>query len=336
MSRAAAPPRAHQGGAALAALGAALVPTLLALGFAAALAWLAQRVAPVGPAPAQPLEAAIVRGQLARAETLPVDTDVVLVGDSSGLINVDAAALGAGLDGAGVEGLATVAFAGPSGHALMLDRLRARGVAPRRVLLAIRVLALPSGPNREAVRRLLETPPAPPAAATAARMRDRLQALLAPALYQPLPSAWGDFYGGVATLAEQLRARHGFLHDPGKSLPRKTYPLAPPYDRNPAFADELPALAAAVAAIGPQRVRLVLMPELIAYQTGRMEAARAEALRLLHERLGLDAAHQLEGLPDGLPGDRFANATHLNALGRAEFTAQLAAALRRDRDRDPW
>jgi hypothetical protein len=331
-----APRRAQQGGAALAALSAVVIPTLVALLLAGSVAWLAQRLAPVGPVAAQPLESAIVYGQLDRAATIPADTDVVVVGDSSGLINVDPAALGAGLDDASVEGLATVAFAGPSGQAMMLDRLRTAGADPQRVLLALRVLALPTGPNREAIRHMLDTPPAGPAATAPRRMRDRLQALVAPTLFQPLPSAWGDYYGGVAPLAALLRDRHGFLHDPGKTLPRNSFPIAPPYDRNAAFEAELPALAAAVAAIGPQRVRLLLMPELIAYQAGRLEAARADSLRLLHERLGLDPALQLDGLPDGMPGDRFASITHLNALGRAEFTAQLAAALRRDRDRNPW
>ncbi|MDX2169847.1 MAG: hypothetical protein SF182_22440 [Deltaproteobacteria bacterium] len=336
MSPAAAPLRAQQGPAALAALSRAVAPTLLALGLAAATTWLWQRLAPVGHQPAEQLEYAIVRGQLERAERIAAATDVVVIGDSAGLINIDPAGLSAAVDGISVEGLATLAFAGPQGHALMLDRFRARGGAPRRVLLALRALALRGGPSEAAVERMLQSPELPLAAATLDRMRDRLQTLVAPSLYLPLPGAWSDYYGGVAPLDHMLRSRHGFLHDPNKSLPRRVFPRLPPYDRNAAFEAQLPQLAAAIAAIGPERVRLLLMPEMIAFRAGHMEAVRAETIALLESRLGLDPARRLSGLPDGLPGDRFASITHLNALGRAEYNQSLAAALRRDRERFPW
>ena len=322
-------PDAVQGPTALAVVLRAAAPT----GAAALLA-----LAPVGlPPRSGALEAAIIRTQVERAATIPAATDVVTVGDSTGLINIDPGALAAALDGATVEGLNTLGFAGPRGHAVLLDAFQRRGGAPRRVLITLRNLAPPSGPNARLVDRLLRqpVPPAPPT--WPLRVRARLAAAVEPVLFLPFPGAWGDYYGGRDRFDAVLRARHGFAHDPVAPKPDSLGALLhPPYAVNDKFRAELPALRAAVAAVGAERVRLVLMPESTFWSPHDVAPARASALALLHAQLGLDPARQLAGLPAQLPADQFASFAHLNARGRAVLTADLAAALRRDRARHPW
>ncbi|MDX2169849.1 MAG: hypothetical protein SF182_22450 [Deltaproteobacteria bacterium] len=333
---AAAPPTPIAGVAALLALARAALPTGLAvlLAFAAADLW--QMLDPISVLPASGrLEAAIVGAQLDRARTIPADTDVVTIGDSAGLINIDPGALRAGLDGASVEGLNTVGFAGPHGHARMLNDFLARGGRPQRLLVAMRNLSPPSGASARQVERLFVSPRALPPPRLLPRIRARLQGGAETLLYLPLPGAWGDYYGGVEQYDAFLRERHGFVHDPvpARATP---FPVVPPFGLNDTFRAELPELAAAIAALGADRVRLVLMPENDAWDAETTAAGHAAALRELHTALGLDAARQLDGLPIRLGPESFASFGHLNAAGRAQLTAALAAALRRDRARYPW
>lgn len=334
MPRAAIP--AALGPAALWLVARALLPTAVALGAAlsAALAW--QAVAPIAGAPRHyRLEGAVIATQLERAAALDPTTEVLVAGDSSGLINLDPAALAEALGGARVEGLATLGYSGPRGHAALLAALAQRDAAPRRVLLALSNVAPPSGPIANAVARLLRAPRALPDPRLLPRLRARLSGTLEPLLYLPLPGVWGDYYGSPQRFEQALREGHGFAHDPGLGLPPMSQ-FIPPYDVNDRFRAELPALREAVAALGAERVRLVLAPVADGSDAAAGAAGRAAVADLLHEQLGLDPGQALAGLPATLPAEHFASVAHLNATGRAAFTAALAEALRRDRARHPW
>lgn len=339
MPTASAPPTPTQlsGVAALLVAALAALPTAVAALLALALTGLWQMLAPISVLPASGrLEAAIIGAQLDRARGIARQTDVVTIGDSAGLINIDPDALSAGLDGASVEGLNTVGYAGPRGHAQILDTFSARGGSPRRLLLALRNLSPPSGPIARKVDRLFAAPRALPPARLLPRMRARLQGGIEPLLYQPLPGAWGDYYGGVDQYDAVLRGRHGFIHDPMQRSTATHFSVAAPFAINDTFRAELPLLAAAIERVGPQRVRLVLMPENDSWDLAEITAGREAALAELHAALGLDPAQQLDGLPEVLTPEHFASFGHLNAAGRAALTADLAAALRRDRERFPW
>jgi hypothetical protein len=341
MSPASAPPASAPtrlfGVSALMVAAFAALPTGLAAVLALSITGFWQMLAPISVLPATGrLEAAIVGAQLDRAQSIPVETDVVTIGDSAGLINIDPSALSAELDGVSVEGLNTVGFAGPRGHAEMLDTFTRRGGQPRRLLLAVRNLSPPTGPNARSVERLFASPRSLPPARLLPRMRARLQGSIESLLFVPLPGAWGDFYGGVDQYDAYLRERHGFIHDPVAGRGTPFVPMVRPFALNDAFRVEVPELAEAIKAVGPDRVRLVLMPENDGWDASTVTAARSAALAELHEALGLDPSRQLEGLPALMTAEFFASFGHLNAAGRARFTASLAEALRRDRQRFPW
>jgi hypothetical protein len=70
--------------------------------------------------PSQSLENVIVEAQIARAQAGRA-VDLLIVGDSSALMGIDAPVLGAKLGGARVESLALFGSVGPAGYAALLD-----------------------------------------------------------------------------------------------------------------------------------------------------------------------------------------------------------------------
>jgi hypothetical protein len=283
-------------------------------------AWAGARLLPAPSA--LDLEGIVVDGQRARAGTIG-DVDVLILGDSSALMGVDAVALGLALGGARVESLATIGYVGPAGFARLLEDFTARGRRARTVVLMMHgvSLALPESlfVHKGFEARVAGSGPAP--RSPVRRFLDQLYArLVAPVLDLPLPGAFGQHYGRPDALADALREGHGSLVDPNRYA-AKTERFS--FVLSEAVASRLDTFRAAAPRLGVSDLRVVVAPlpaSVVDDQTRSTHAAVAVAF-------ARRAGGELVPLPPSRPDEDFATLTHLSAAGRARFTASLANAL---------
>lgn len=283
------------------------------------------------PAPRPTLDIdRVVLVQKAEASRAVQDAEVVLLGDSSCLMDVAAPLLGERL-GSPVLNLGVLSYLSLESHAALLRNfIRANPGRLRAVILlmnpeALRMVHADAWQNR-ALRCFLDgedfrREDRPSDAVTGVLglhiFQGRLMARLLP---QPLPGAFGRQYGFTRDLERFLTMHRGSALDP-ESKPatgRAEYRLA----------NGLKPASASLRAAVPNGVRLFVgitpLPEGYA---GRGHPARhAEMLREWADWLKADAA--LTNLPPILPDRLFAQKTHLTEAGQREFTEQLAAALR--------
>lgn len=319
------------------ALGA--LPSAVALGLALATVALWQQQQPASlPIVSGQMEREIIRTQIARADTLPDSVDILIVGDSSGLMGIDPLALGAGLGGARVESVATLGFVGPRGYAALLERMLRRGVRPARVLITLHPASLDRRETWAHYARFAEKGirEAAPPSEMFAGVRARLLAIADPILFLPMPGPLGDFYGSTAALGTFMRTHHGSAIDSSGPLREPMFPGPQLVIINDLFRAALPRLAKATAAMGAHRFRVVLMPQPDWALSGAVLASRAAACDEIEHALGLDPDRRLGPLPDELPGSLLASNTHPNPAGRQYYTRLLAEVMSRDRARWPW
>lgn len=296
-------------------------PTVLlaALAVGAAEAWF--RLDPSeGPTD---LESIVLQAQQARARTIPA-ADLLIVGDSSGLMDIDAAALAERL-GRRVESLAIIGFAGPRGFAALLREYTAR-VRPSTVVLVMHGESLnlqeatftDLGLEEQAVsggRRR----PAPPGVGA---RRQLFESLVAPFVDFPLPGAYGTYYGMPAELRRRLESGHGSLVDPSYS-----WTTGQRVDYAFTLTDAVRGRLSSVndAITFPAALHVVVSPlpqsTINAGTIPSRERTSAQVLAALGPRW-----HPLD-TPIALDDSLFATLTHLNADGRRAFTDQLAIAL---------
>jgi len=270
---------------------------------------------------ADDIEGVVVEEQLVRARAAP-PADVLILGDSSALMDVDPKYLGELLN-ARVESLATVAFVGPTGWARMLELYATVHRAPT-ILLLVHGIAL-NIEESTYVRRGLERwtlVDEPPRLQTPQGARRQIWCeLLAPALGVPLPGRYGVSYGTAKALRARVR-EHGSLVDPNPPPPAVETPYR--YEISSAFSARLPRLAEVVHKAAPERALLVLTPLPSDHSDAETQRSRLEAARTVSTALGLD---YLDVKPTMNPVDH-ATVTHLTAKGRQRYTEHLAAALR--------
>lgn len=311
----------------------AFAPTLLAAAVLLGAVELWMRLAPSERIPPS-VEAIIVESQLERARA-GQPADVLILGDSSALMDVDAAALGQALGGADVVGLGTLGFVGPKGYAAILDRYLDEvrdGAAPRLVVFLINSASLlltaseleARGFESMVVAGRFQRPLGPVQGA-----REKLYLdVVAPALNPPLPGRYGQVYGWPDDLARVLDAESGTCTDPSEPLPeaapgsRRAYT----FTLSEGVRDRLPVLRRALARLGPERVRVSITPIPHSKEHDETAAARAAVAAELLAELGLPASSWLE-LPASLPDPSFATSTHLAPAGKSVYTQALAAAL---------
>lgn len=269
----------------------------------------------------------------ADASGRPSDAELVLVGDSSSLMNVSARQLAHDL-GRPALNLATLSFVSLSDHARLLDRFaQTNAPNPRVVILLLHPEALrrpaPSASHSAFLySRLTRRPgPAPTNAVqwitrTAAldRLRESVLNRLLPA---PLPGEFGTAYGFTSDLWRTLSQNGGSLADPNRFDPTiakgsPDYRLARSLEaESREFRSRLPAGAQLWVGITP-------LPESFG-GAGHADTVR-ELLATWRGWLGADRV--LDALPATMPDALFASLTHLNAAGAEQFTAQLASQLR--------
>jgi hypothetical protein len=315
---------------ALAAIAAAALPTAAAfcLLFACAAVW--QRIDPAAmPSARGGVERSILQVQIERTATIARDVDVLAVGDSAGLMGIDAPLLGDLLGGKRVEVLNTVAFSGPRGHARMLERFLDSGGRPRRVLLALSGFSLAAMNNwRRWEKMALDgVPQDHPPAALLPGVRARLLSVVGSVLYAPMSGAWGDVYGPPEGFTRFVRAHGGSAIEPNGHTgvgPRELSRVI--FQPNEPYRKALEPLAAAIERLGAERARLVFMPYAAFYESEEVDERQRETELAFSRVLKLDASRRLD-VPAALPDRYFGTQTHLNREGRRVFTEALARAL---------
>jgi hypothetical protein len=266
------------------------------------------------------IDEAVLQGQMDRAAE-GVHAPLLLTGDSSGLVGVDAPKLAATL-GISVQSLSTMGNVGPAGWGGLLERDR-RGGPPDTLVLLVHGDATQRSlpPNEFEYAGVHGVWPVLPFGENL--RRGVLYALGYLGNY-PLPGPWGRDYGSAAELERRLDRQRGTIADPTirVSCPQDDYQ----YHLSDSIGGRLPVLAKALQEAGAKRLMLGITP-IPQRCTGPSSAPSRDALAgQLADRLGIDRSNILP-IPMALPDRYFAGFTHLNVDGRKVFTQLLADAL---------
>ncbi len=275
------------------------------------------------------LESLVLREQQVRASTLDA-TDIVIVGDSSGLMDLDGERLTALLNRR-VESLAAVGFAGPRGFAALLSRYANR-YPPRVVVLVLH------GETMRLTEQTFQGLGLEEQARSGKRLRPALPGvgarrklyewLVSPLTDFPLPGAYGTYYGMPAELRRQLWRGHGTVVDPTRTW-SDGRGVNYVFTLSDAVRARLPSLDSAVPF--PATLLVVVAPVPASVISEDTAPSRERAIAQLIDALG-PRWHLLE-TPMSLDDRQFANLTHLNADGRRDFTERTGKVLRGALDR---
>ena len=295
------------------------------------------------------LERIIVREQLRRANV--IRPEVLVVGDSSALMGVDARRLSRAL-GRRVESLATLAWVGPAGYGRLVS-LASRGGPSHPT--AVVVLMCGSSLSLEEYKfrlddyeqQVLATEASSPTdfpaqrAADAARLRGRRVSLrprqlarwrnriydrvFLPFVDPPLPGRLGFYYGWPKDIAVALERGQGTMVDPALPNPGR-WPARYQFDVSTAVGQRLSVLARSLHEDGVEIASFGITPIPDSAVGAETAASRERTLANCVEALQLPSDAALV-LPLSLPAEKFATFSHLNAAGRQEYTDLLAQAL---------
>ena len=285
------------------------------------------------------LEKIIVREQLRRTRT--VRPDVLVIGDSSALMDVEARELSSVLQ-VDVESLATLGWVGPEGYGRMIQKLSERKASPRVVVLLMCQWGLAvdeatfakTGYERMVLEDL--TDDSVDRSATGRReaphtdaqpgWRGRIHTrLFLPLVEPPLPGRLGFYYGWSEDVARVMDRSRGSLVDP--SLPDLAALSVPcQFELSAAVERRLRLFAELTRGNSAQTIYFGITPVPQAAVVDNSLARRAAtALRCL-EALGLPASSELP-VPAAFPTRRFATFSHLSAEGRHAYSQIMAQLL---------
>jgi len=270
------------------------------------------------------------------------NAQILFVGDSSCLMNVDVPQLSAKLAKPSLN-LATFSYVDLESHAHLVNRFaQINPGQPDTVVLLIHPQTLrlgePSTHHNALLRSALGAQPqnslrnsnipptspepwirkADPLGITL--VRERLFGRLVPI---PLPGQYGRVYGFTHDLWKKLTAQQGSLVDPHTFNPAKTranteFRIAPRFQKE----------AQQFRKICPPNTRIVvgLTPIPASMAQPDNNSVYREMINDLGRWLSTDLL--LTELPTSMPDSQFATLTHLNAHGRQVFTTLLAAELK--------
>jgi hypothetical protein len=282
------------------------------------------------PLPAHDTDRTILFHQ-AEASRQPDGANLLLVGDSSCLMNVSALELSAALDGIDALNLGTLSYLGLESFGLIVEQfLEANPDQVRAVVLLMHPEALrrPAGTeyHTEALERFYIGAdfcgPALPPILCGLGVEIFRGRILSRMLPQPLPGAYGRSYGFTHDLWSYLSEHRGSALDPNHyAASSLTVPAE--YRLTP----RLEAASREFRAVLPPGVRLIIgitpVPESLA---GRdFDTVQREMLETWRGWMRADVA--LSELPAVWPDALFASSTHLNERGVKRYTELLAGAL---------
>jgi len=312
-----------------------LAAALCALWIAAlALLGLTRPLAPYGG------DHAIVDEQILRSRALGA-TDVLLLGDSSGLTAVDPVVLSRELGGRSCEMLSVIGPVRPPGYARLLRNYLDRSMPLEAAIFVLHPFALMHAydESRDGSTLAAVLEDRWPSEGFAGDLRCALNRhLFAGLLEEPLAGSFGVLYGNGRELRRALSEAHGSVVHPGKPLPGAAPGSEPNAAAEPAAIDyrlsddgrrsleHMRDILAPVRGKVPIFVAFAPVPASIA---GEKEAgARSRLLREVVRILGLPPERALE-LPASLPDEQMVDPTHAAAPGRAAFSARIAPLLQR-------
>jgi hypothetical protein len=283
------------------------------------------------PWPALDVDRAILTHQ-AYASREPKDSDVILIGDSSCLMDVSAGKLQPQLgDGHRPLNLGTFMYMGIGGYASMLSRYD--DLNPGRVHLVVlllhpemlRGIAPVSSYTRILSDLYAGTDPEAPNS-----IHGQLCGLLGLSIFEsrflgrcplPLPGAYGRLYGFNLDLDNYMERMLGSATDPHTYVPAIGQGNAE-YRLSPSLESACLAFRAAVPNGAKLLVAMTPIPESFAPANYPIKARRI--LEQCGQWLQADC---LTNLPPTLPDLLFASTTHLNQKGSETYTETLAKCL---------
>lgn len=332
-------------------------PLLVVALFAAAMQGLAWLDWLPRPWPALDMDRVVLLHQ-AEASRSAAAADLVLVGDSSCLMNVDAVRLGERL-GLEVLNLGTLSYVDLETQGRLLATFAATHPGqPKAAVLLLHPHRLRLRPGDRYHTEVLQSHLEGRATSTALGGSGRLgrwlgleswrERVLSRVLPWPLHGAYRAKYGFTHDLWRYLEANRGSAVDPNRYEARESrggaeYRLAPGLEAEsralrrlvpentvlwagvtPVPADEVLVASASVARPAGDRD-----PTGLAGAPASLAGSGMGKALLDGWSEWLKPVEALDGLPFVLPSDWFASSTHLNAAGRERYTDLLAEALRR-------
>jgi len=303
-------------------------PCVVVVAFAALMPfWVSLRLLPA-PRPTPDTERTVLRHQADSAQSAH-DADVLLLGDSSCLMNVSARQLSTEL-GRPALNLGTFSFLDVNDHAAMLRRYAQRN--PGRLRAVVLLM------HAESLRRLSAEPyyvetlenfwagQDQSATGTLGGQANRALGvdifkgrLLSRALPIPLGGAYGQRYGFTHDLESSMNAEHGSAIDPDPHplTGSAEYRLAPALEKaSRHLRTAVPPGVTLFVGITPAPERFAGPPY------------PAQQAIMLHQWAGWLGASALTNLPATLPDNSFVRTTHLTESVIPSYTTSLATALK--------
>lgn len=315
----------------LRAVALVFLPILAMFGLAGGIAWLGARYMDTEYEKPASYDMLLINEQVKRVKQ-GERGDIVIFGDSSGLMGIDPLILEKEL-GRRVQNFCTLAFAGPRGCAIVLEEYLKRNPVPELIIFAFHPIQLIRQKQYDNwpkyIRKSFDKEVAPPTGAYKG-VKNALSTLLYDhVLYVPLRGSSGGYYGSPKAVQESIRAGHGGVIDPNviflkdvQSGPKNIgfQGLAEGYVQN------LQVLREVVDKYGLKDVVLLRTP--VAQHYVDEKGALASAYRDVAKNLAIEKdAGLLEGLAF-FPDKYFSTMTHLNRYGKAEFSRALAEKIK--------
>lgn len=290
------------------------------------------------------IETYIVLEQIRRAERLPA-ADLAFLGDSSCLLGIHVPTLMRAFPGSDVESFCTIGFVGPDGYAAMLDKMIARGRQPRKLVMVFNPIQYERDPSWNEWPGFIRTDrfEVPSSLTFPAGGAEYIRLLMERAVYNPLPGAYGVYYGGKDQFISTIWSEHGSAIDPNRMLdipsleafratleghvPFKPNPKTKPFVINAEFEKALSSLSATLSKLDRSQVYLVIAPVNSLNAQGGPQSFHVEAGERIAALLGLERSQFLD-TPDVMLDILYARyPAHLHRWSRIIYTEQLAKAL---------
>jgi hypothetical protein len=285
------------------------------------------------------IEGIILKEQILRANTLQ-DTDLLIIGDSSGLMGIDARNLSKQLGGLRVESLCSMAWVGPAGYAEMLEKTYNAGNRPKILMLVFNYAQFDRKSEWEVWEKMAaENPLHPKHIPAKGAIRQIYAKIIEPVAYNPLPGAYGQFYGDANAFSLFIRNNNGTAIDPNAGLDvhsldelqqvnanySRKQDVAIDYTANQLFYAKLGDLSKCLPQFDSVYMLVTPVPD-SNYDSGSANT-RQLTISKIAELLNVPDNH-IMNLPPYLPAYYFSTGTHLNKWGREYYTDLLANYLK--------
>lgn len=279
----------------------------------------------------------MVQAQADRIASRPA-ADIAFLGDSSCLMGIDPPHISKLLNRS-VESFCTIAFAGPTGHAAMLEQMIERGTSPKMLILMFHPVAFRPIEAWNVWVDLVKNKGqlnAQPLDFPRSALDFLAFELVTRLLYSPLPGGYGIYYGSESEVRSTIEAKHGAAVDPANGLnvssigplraARPAIASSGPetdFSLNPLYRDGLATLAAALKKLPHStKVYLVISPVADASFPLSSETKRDASVKEIANSLEIPPEHIL-CTPSTMHFAYFTNPAHLNRWGQAAFTEDL-------------